>query len=645
VALVGVLALLAPWGLVGVPVLGLGVSRAEAAMGCVAGPLTVTTNVDSGAGSLRAAFANLDATAGGTICIDTTLLTTPIGLTSASLSYAGSGPVTIDGNGATVQGNNTFGLIVDPGVGLLTVDGLTLTGGGTSGDPGTGGGIRAASVTVTNSTITGNTAKGSGGGIAAGSVTVTNSTISANTADSSGCCFEAGGGGIYAGDSATVIGSTIRGNSASGASYVAGGGIGVGSPLGDSGSVTVSSSTISGNSSNSGGGLSGGSVTVTSSTISGNSAQGIFGGGGIFGGSVTVTSSTITGNNGRGSAGGGGGIKGSSVTVTSSTITGNNGADIGGGIDAVSLTVTSSTITGNSSSFGGGIVGRSEVRLVSATVVANSAGLGGNALLVAPSTLVSFGSVLAQPQSGGNCAFLTLNPPGVVPPATTSSGFNFVDDTSCGFTAGTDSQNATNTPMLGVLGANGGPTQTLLPQSGSPLIDAIPNASCGDGNTLAGFAVTTDQRGSARPSPVGGACDIGAVEVQNVGPVRADLALSLDAPATARVGQTLRYQLTVTNRGPEVARNVVTIFAPPKGLTIISMSPAGGTRFGLLLWTTSSLAPSQTVRFVATGKITRMREKTLIGFGAAISFTNDPAPQNNVAFAVTRTRRGHLERR
>ena len=40
----------------------------------------------------------------------------------------------------------------------------------------------------------------------------------------------------------------------------------------------------------------------------------------------------------------------------------------------------------------------------------------------------------------------------------------------------------------------------------------IPND--GDGDTLAGFAVTTDQRHLARPEQSGGKCDIGAVEVQ-----------------------------------------------------------------------------------------------------------------------------------
>ena len=49
---------------------------------------------------------------------------------------------------------------------------------------------------------------------------------------------------------------------------------------------------------------------------------------------------------------------------------------------------------------------------------------------------------------------------------------------------------------------NGGPTDTMLPQPGSPLVDAIAagDPACGD----------VDQRGVARP--VGPACDIGAVE-------------------------------------------------------------------------------------------------------------------------------------
>ena len=70
-----------------------------------------------------------------------------------------------------------------------------------------------------------------------------------------------------------------------------------------------------------------------------------------------------------------------------------------------------------------------------------------------------------------------------------------------------DRQSAGN-PDLAPLAGNGGPTQTRLPQTGSPLIDGVPVASCqADGAT----GVTTDQRGVTRPQGTG--CDIGAVEV------------------------------------------------------------------------------------------------------------------------------------
>jgi hypothetical protein len=111
-----------------------------------------------------------------------------------------------------------------------------------------------------------------------------------------------------------------------------------------------------------------------------------------------------------------------------------------------------------------------------------------------------FGSVITMPQGAPNCA---------VTGAITSNGFNFSDDTTCGLTGTGDRQGAGNDPALSPLADNGGPTPTLLPQTGSPLIDAIPIAACqSDGAS----GITTDQRGLLRPAMAG--CDIGSVEVQ-----------------------------------------------------------------------------------------------------------------------------------
>jgi len=220
----------------------------------------------------------------------------------------------------------------------------------------------------------------------------------------------------------------------------------------------------------------GGSLTLTNVTITNNHTTDD--GGGVFSsGAVTVANSTISANS---SNGGGGGIStGGSVTVTNSTITGNTTTGgAGGGIRAGNVTLIYATVTGNNSS--------------------------DSANVSAGGSLTAFGSVVADALGGGpNCVVGT----------TTSHGFNDEDDVaaSCGFATGTGDLAPGTAPLLGSLASNGGLTQTELPQTGSPLVDAIPTADCG-----AGVGITTDQRGVTRPQGPG--CDVGAVEVQVVVP-------------------------------------------------------------------------------------------------------------------------------
>ena len=185
------------------------------------------------------------------------------------------------------------------------------------------------------------------------------------------------------------------------------------------------------------------------------------------------------------------------MTVTGSTIANNTtgSGGFGGGINGPAVTVTNSTIANNSaggSASGGGVSG-SSVTLVYATVAQNTASVGAN--VASLTTLTSFGSVVAAPGGvGSNCSVSS----------TASHGFNLEDDMtppSCKFSTGAgDLAPGTNSKLGSVsLAINGGSTQTLLPPSGSPLVDAIPNAHCGDGNTLAGFTISTDQIGTTRP--------------------------------------------------------------------------------------------------------------------------------------------------
>ena len=112
---------------------------------------------------------------------------------SVTIQGPGAANLTIDAQGQSRifnvnDGNNGRTL-------MLRSIGLTLTGGnasGTSAPDNWGGAIFSVeSLTVRDSTITGNTASGSGGGIyigsiAGGTATITDSTISGNAADQGG---------------------------------------------------------------------------------------------------------------------------------------------------------------------------------------------------------------------------------------------------------------------------------------------------------------------------------------------------------------------------------------------------------------------------------------------------------------------------
>jgi predicted outer membrane repeat protein len=116
--------------------------------------------------------------------------------------------------------------------------------------------------------------------------------------------------------------------------------------------VNISGLTFANGSAPNGGAIgNSGTLTVTNSTFSGNSAQGgtAFGGAIFSQGLLTVTNSTFSGN----SAGQGGAILNTNMTtVTNSTFSGNSAGNSGGAILANGpLTVTDSTFSGNSAHF------------------------------------------------------------------------------------------------------------------------------------------------------------------------------------------------------------------------------------------------------------------------------------------------------
>ncbi|MGL6196074.1 MAG: DVUA0089 family protein [Thermoguttaceae bacterium] len=276
---------------------------------------------------------------------------------------------------------------------------------------GGGGGLyNAKTLTVLNSTLSGNSSIDSGGGIYNndGTLVVENCEIAGNSTDNQGGAIYSKSGVVQISD--TIITANTAARNGGGVandesecefvdcsitlnSAISGGGI-----YNESGKITLTKNVVEKNiASNYGGGVYNyrGNLTVDESSISDNSASN---GGGIYNSlnTAVVTKSTISGNAGNGiysddsiitfidtvisanaSQNNGGGIYSynSKVTVTNCLVSGNSAA-IGGGIDnsiLSSLVITGSTIAGNFASVGaGGILNNGSTKLYNSIVAKNS---------------------------------------------------------------------------------------------------------------------------------------------------------------------------------------------------------------------------------------------------------------------------------
>jgi predicted outer membrane repeat protein len=245
---------------------------------------------------------------------------------------------------------------------VLNLENLTVTGGrGTGTNYGAGVRVFRGNLSIHNVKIDDNWAADRGGGIHSfrGTVTIDRSVISNNVGGGDGGnTIEDYGGGLYAdGGQVTISQSTISGNTAR---------VGAGLYLYDDTTLTMTASTVTGNSSTgSGGGVSAWNptaVTITNSTISGNTAAGD-GGGITFGGAVgtmTIVSSTITGN----TASYGGGIAsdrspGLQNTVVAGNTAANANPDLKGSVTTLgnNLIGDVGTATGITNGSNGDIVG------------------------------------------------------------------------------------------------------------------------------------------------------------------------------------------------------------------------------------------------------------------------------------------------
>jgi hypothetical protein len=221
--------------------------------------LMVTNNFDtgvSGDGSLRGEIAA--AASGDTIAFAGSLKGQTITLSHGELALSQSltiaGPVA---NPVTISGNHAFRVFdITSSSAIVTLSGLTITQGSAPFAANRGGGIyNAGTLTVSQCSLSGNSATFGGGIYNLGTLTVSQSSLSDNSAGE--------GGGIRNLGTLMVSQSSLSGNSA-----ILGGGI-----L-NFGTLTVSQCSLSDNSANYGGGVfnaSGATLNVLNhSSITGN---------------------------------------------------------------------------------------------------------------------------------------------------------------------------------------------------------------------------------------------------------------------------------------------------------------------------------------------------------------------------------------
>jgi hypothetical protein len=256
----------------------------------------VTSCADGAPGSLRAEVALANLTSGAnTIAFSVScapLQVSPLIEISNDLTITGPGANTLAIDGQTT--NTIFQ--IDNGV-TATISGLTLQQGNANGDGGAV--INNGMLTIQNSDVLGSSASAFGGGIYnAGSLTIEGSSLSSDSAEGGGAIYNSSSGRLTVTDSTLSQNTALSGSgvtnlgaaTVNGSTFSLNGGIGAGGGIynGDNGRLTVNNSTFSGNTGASGGGIANFGVSgfpsaaiIVDSTFSGNTTFVTGDGGGL----------------------------------------------------------------------------------------------------------------------------------------------------------------------------------------------------------------------------------------------------------------------------------------------------------------------------------------------------------------------------
>jgi hypothetical protein len=378
------------------------------------------------------------------------------------------------------------------------------------------------------------------------------------------------------------------------------------------GTVTVASSTLSNNTAVGGAGGAGGTGGPGFIAAVFGSASGtvIITGGGTLsgfpppttGGATAINTGGLGGNGGNGALGQGGGfyVNGGAITLVNDTLAGDT-AQLGlagsagrGGHAGTGLVTGGLGVTGSSGNAqGGGVYIRGgTLDIDNSTVAANSVASGGAAggLDVVAGTVLLQSTIVAKNTDGTGSGAVADNIAGTV---LSSSSYNLIGTGASGGLTGGSNHNQVNVadPGLGTLAANGGPTETIALQGGSPAIAAGSNPE----------KLFADQRGYGVPA--GTNWDVGAYQTTasaDVTPPSATLqATDVNATNAASLNP---YTFTITfSDGVAVSKlslsgavvQVDRSAHAPMSATVVSTSSVGST---------DALGNAQ--EFVVTYKIT-----------------------------------------
>ncbi|HEY1238176.1 MAG TPA: choice-of-anchor Q domain-containing protein [Solirubrobacterales bacterium] len=459
----------------------------------------MTTTDDTGEGSFRDAITSTNAssdfdnkitfnsTLSGTITLSSPLpdittrvkiigpgrsqLTVDAGTAAGVLKFVGDGGLVSYVSDLSLSGGDAVITAVDAP--NLVIDRTTISGGGDAGldieeTPDDIDENYISLVTMSNSTVTGNAV----GVLGHGDLTYFNATDTAVDDNDVGISLEGGGGGLGPG---SISGNTEGGVQVADANF----GVINAEVTDNHGTGGIRAVSVDGSPSDDG--LP--HTNVTSSTISGNTSD--TAGGGISAeGLLHIYSSTVSGNSAP--SGGGVDVPDSSYAYTYfSTFSGNTATGAGGALhlgDGAFAALVSSTISGNTAAPGGG---------------------GGVSAPATSAYILPYNTIVAN--SSG---------PDLVGDAAVAAYYSLIEDPGTVSIVG--SENITGVdPALGPLANNGGSTETLKPAPSSRAVDAGYAPVFPDNDTV------RDQRGILRPQdlpgvpnvPGGDGSDIGAVEL------------------------------------------------------------------------------------------------------------------------------------